>query len=43
MCVWGDVCASWTRLFEFHILLINLGKVGIQLFSMQLLVNSKAD
>ena len=31
---------SWTRLIEFHIVLIPLGKVWIQLFSLQLWVNS---
>ena len=34
---------SWTRLIEFHIALIPLGKVWIQLFSLQLWVNSRAD
>ena len=34
---------SWTRLIAFHIALIPLGKVRIQLFSLQLLVNSRAD
>ena len=33
----------WTRLIEFHIALIPLGKVWIQLFSLQLWVNSRAD
>ena len=32
---------SWTRLIEFHIVLIPLGKVCIQLFSLQLWVNSR--
>ena len=34
---------SWTRLISFHIALIPLGKVWIQLFSLQLRVNSRAD
>ena len=34
---------SWTRLIAFHIALIPLGKVWIQLFSLQLWVNSWAD
>ena len=34
---------SWTRLIAFHIALIPLGKVWIQLFSFQLWVNSRAD
>ena len=34
---------SWTRLIAFYIALILLGKVWIQLFSLQLLVNSRAD
>ena len=34
---------SWTRLIEFHIALIPLGKVWIQLLSLQLWVNSRAD
>ena len=34
---------SWTRLIAFHIVLIPLGKVWIQLFSIQLLVSSRAD
>ena len=34
---------SWTRLIAFHISLIPLGKVWIQLFSLQLWVNSRAD
>ena len=33
----------WTRLIAFHIALIPLGKVWIQLFSFQLWVNSRAD
>ena len=34
---------SWTRLIPFHIAVIPLGKVWIQLFSLQLWVNSRAD
>ena len=34
---------SWTRLIAFHIILIPLGKVWIQLFSLQLWVNSRID
>ena len=34
---------SWTRLIAFHIALIPLGKVWIQLFALQLWVNSRAD
>ena len=34
---------SWTRLIAFHIALIPLGKVWIQVFSLQLWVNSRAD
>ena len=34
---------SWTRLIPFHIALIPLGKVWIQLFSLQLWVNSRTD
>ena len=34
---------SWTRLIAFHIALIPLGKVWIQLFSLQLWVNSRLD
>ena len=34
---------SWTRLIAFHIALIPLGKVWIQLFSLQLWVNSKTE
>ena len=34
---------SWTRLIAFHMVLIPLGKVWIQLFSLQLWVNSRAD
>ena len=33
---------SWTRLIEFHIALIHLGKVWIQLFSLQIWLNSRA-
>ena len=33
---------SWTRLITFHIALIPLGKIWIQLFSLQLWVNSRA-
>ena len=34
---------SWTRLIVFYIALIPLGKVWIQLFSLKLWVNSRAD
>ena len=34
---------SWPRLIAFHIALMPLGKVWIQLFSLQLWVNSKVD
>ena len=34
---------SWTRLIAFHIALIPLGKVWIQLFSLQLWTNSRTD
>ena len=34
---------SWTRLIAFHIALIPLGKVWIQLLSLQLWVNSRTD
>ena len=34
---------SWTRLIAFHIALIPLGKVWIQLFPLQLWVNSRED
>ena len=34
---------SWTRLIALHIALIPLEKVWIQLFSLQLWVNSRAD
>ena len=37
------VFKSWTRLIAFHIALIPLGKVWIQLFSLQLWVNSRVD
>ena len=33
----------WIALFEFHIVLIPLGRIRIQLISLQLWVNSKAD
>ena len=33
----------WTRLIAFHIALIPLGKVLIQLFSLQLWINSRTD
>ena len=39
----GSEFNSWTRLIAFHIALIPLGKVWIQLFSLQLWVNSRAD
>ena len=49
-CPWcnGYRCRKWTwrhetRLIAFHIALIPLGKVWIQLLSLQLWVNSKAD
>ena len=38
-----DVFKSWTWLIAFHIALIPLGKVWIQLFSLQLWVNSRTD
>ena len=38
-----DKFKSWTRLIAFHIALIPLGKVRVQLFSLQLWVNSRAD
>ena len=38
-----DEFKSWTRQIAFHIALIPLGKVWIQLFSLQLCVNSRAD
>ena len=34
---------SWTRLIAFHIALMPLGKVWIQLFSLQLWINSRAE
>ena len=34
---------SWTRLIALHIALIPLGNVWIQLFSLQLLINSRVD
>ena len=34
---------SWTKLIAFHIAQISLGKVWIQLFSLQLWVNSRTD
>ena len=34
---------SWMRMIAFHIALIPLGKVWIQLFSLQLWVNSRTD
>ena len=34
---------SWTRMIAFHIALTPLGKVWIQLFSLQLWVNSRTD
>ena len=34
---------SWTSLIAFHIALIHLGKVWIQIFSLQLWVNTRAD
>ena len=34
---------SWTRLIAFHIAIIPLGKVWLQLFSLQLWVNSRAE
>ena len=34
---------SWTRLIAFHVALIPSGKVWIQLFSLQLWVNSRTD
>ena len=40
---WRHEFKSWTRLIAFHIALIPLGKVWIQLFSLQLWVNSRAD
>ena len=40
---WRHEFKSRTRLIAFHIALIPLGKVWIQLFSLQLWVNSRAD
>ena len=40
---WRHESNSWTRLIAFHIALIPLGKVWIQLFSLQLWVNSRTD
>ena len=40
---WRHEFKSWTRLIAFHIALIPLGKVWIQLFSLQLWVNSRTD
>ena len=40
---WWPEFKSWMKLFVFQIVLILLGKVCIQLFSLQLLVNSRAD
>ena len=40
---WRHEFKSWTWLNAFHIALIPLGKVWIQLFSLQLWVNSRAD
>ena len=40
---WFPKFKSWMRLFTFHIALIPLGKVWIQLFSFQLWVNSRVD
>ena len=40
---WQAEFKPWTRLLEFHILLIFLQKVWIQLFSFQLWVNSRVD
>ena len=40
---WWPEFKSWTRQIAFHITLIHLGKVWIQLFSLQLWVNSRAD
>ena len=40
---WRHELKSWPRLIAFHIALIPLGKVWIQLFSLQLWVNSRAD
>ena len=40
---WRSEFKSWTRLFIFHIILISLGKVCIQLFFFQQWINSRAD
>ena len=40
---WQHEFKSWTRLIAFHIALITLGKVWIQLFPRQLWVNSRTD
>ena len=40
---WRHDFKSWTRLIAFHIALIPLGKIWIQLFSLHLWVNSRAD
>ena len=40
---WQHEFKSWTRLIAFHIALILLGKVWIQLFSLNLWVNSRTD
>ena len=40
---WRYEFKSWTRLTAFHIAVIPLGKVWIQLFSLQLWVNSRTD
>ena len=40
---WWHEFKSWTRLITFHIALIPLGKVWIQLFSLQLWVNNRTD
>ena len=40
---WWHEFKSWTRPIAFHIALIPLGKVWIQLFSLQLWVNSRTD
>ena len=40
---WRHEFKSWTRLIAFHIAQIPLGKVWIQLFSLQRWVNSRAD
>ena len=40
---WKTKFKSWMRLIAFHMALIPLGKVWIQLFSLQLWANSRAD